>query len=131
MGAHAGMIVERPVTGTGPREFSGGESRELSSRGTGIGEPGKLCRVPLAPGVHEASLNPNFHGHPVLRSEEESARPDSSLLKRFRSFWIGGALDPSKPGTYHQISLIAFFAWVGLGSDGLSSSSYGPEEAFI
>jgi len=26
---------------------------------------------------------------------------------------------------------IAFFAWVGLGSDGLSSSSYGPEEAFL
>ena len=29
------------------------------------------------------------------------------------------------------MALIAFFAWVGLGSDGLSSSSYGPEEAFL
>jgi amino acid transporter len=29
------------------------------------------------------------------------------------------------------MSLIAFFAWVGLGADGLSSSCYGPEEAFI
>jgi len=27
--------------------------------------------------------------------------------------------------------LIAFFAWVGLGADGLSSSCYGPEEAFL
>ncbi len=26
---------------------------------------------------------------------------------------------------------MAFFAWVGLGADGLSSSAYGPEEAFI
>src|ERR1700732_5534066 len=28
------------------------------------------------------------------------------------------------------MSLVAFLAWVGLGSDGLSSSCYGPEEAF-
>jgi amino acid transporter len=28
------------------------------------------------------------------------------------------------------VSLIAFLAWVGLGADGLSSSAYGPEEAF-
>jgi hypothetical protein len=29
------------------------------------------------------------------------------------------------------VTLIAFFAWVGLGADGLSSASYGPEEAFL
>lgn len=28
------------------------------------------------------------------------------------------------------MSLVAFLAWVGLGADGLSSSSYGPEQAF-
>jgi len=27
--------------------------------------------------------------------------------------------------------LMAFFAWIGLGADGLSSSCYGPEEAFL
>jgi len=31
---------------------------------------------------------------------------------------------------FHKLSLAAALAWVGLGSDGLSSSSYGPEEAF-
>ena len=31
---------------------------------------------------------------------------------------------------FHSISLIPFLAWVGLGADGLSSSAYGPEEAF-
>jgi amino acid transporter len=30
----------------------------------------------------------------------------------------------------HSTSLIAVFAWVGLGADGLSSSCYGPEETF-
>jgi amino acid transporter len=34
------------------------------------------------------------------------------------------------PGVFHHLSLVAFLAWVGLGADGLSSSSYGPEEAF-
>ncbi len=35
------------------------------------------------------------------------------------------------PQLFHSLSLIAFLAWVGLGSDGLSSSCYGPEEAFL
>src|SRR5262249_31849968 len=34
------------------------------------------------------------------------------------------------PHLFHDVSLIAFFAWVGLGADGLSSSAYGPDEAF-
>ena len=35
------------------------------------------------------------------------------------------------PHVFHQISLVAILAWIGLGADGLSSSSYGPEEAFL
>ncbi|MGH7931968.1 MAG: APC family permease [Candidatus Binataceae bacterium] len=35
------------------------------------------------------------------------------------------------PEIFHNLSLIAFLAWVGLGSDGLSSSCYGPEEAYL
>ena len=34
------------------------------------------------------------------------------------------------PGVFHRVSLVAFLAWVGLGADGLSSASYGPEESF-
>lgn len=42
---------------------------------------------------------------------------------------IGG---PRKlePSVFHKISLIALLSWIGFGADGLSSSSYGPEEAF-
>src|SRR5262245_9725446 len=43
---------------------------------------------------------------------------------------IGDPKDPRDPGAFHKISLIAILAWVGLGADGLSSSAYGPEEAF-
>jgi hypothetical protein len=34
------------------------------------------------------------------------------------------------PTLFHKLSLIPVLAWVGLGADGLSSSSYGPPEAF-
>jgi hypothetical protein len=44
---------------------------------------------------------------------------------------IGPARDVKDPEIFHQLSLVAFLAWVGLGSDGLSSSCYGPEEAFL
>ena len=43
---------------------------------------------------------------------------------------IGDPKDPRDPGAFHKLSLIAILAWVGLGADGLSSSAYGPEEAF-
>ncbi len=44
---------------------------------------------------------------------------------------IGRARNIRDPEVFHNISLIAFLAWVGLGSDGLSSSCYGPEEAYL
>src|SRR5262249_6992225 len=34
------------------------------------------------------------------------------------------------PHAFHKLSLVALLAWVGLGADGLSSSAYGPDEAF-
>lgn len=44
---------------------------------------------------------------------------------------FGDPKDPLSPGVFHQLSLVAFLAWVGLGADGLSSSCYGPEEAYL
>ena len=49
----------------------------------------------------------------------------------FRRFLFGAPKNPLDPRVFHHISLVAFFAWVGLGADGLSSSCYGPEEAFL
>ncbi len=53
------------------------------------------------------------------------------LLGKIRNLIFGKPLNPGDPTLFHRLSLIAFFAWVGLGSDGLSSSCYGPEEAFL
>src|SRR5437016_1283574 len=43
---------------------------------------------------------------------------------------IGAPRDIHDPQIFHRVSLVAFLAWVGLGADGLSSSAYGPDEAF-
>jgi amino acid transporter len=43
---------------------------------------------------------------------------------------IGDARDVTDPHVFHKASLVAFLAWIGLGADGLSSSSYGPDEAY-
>src|SRR6266852_1524879 len=51
--------------------------------------------------------------------------------RTFSDILIGRAKNVKDPSVFHRISLIAFLAWVGLGSDGLSSSCYGPEEAFL
>jgi len=47
-----------------------------------------------------------------------------------KTILVGKARDPMAPGVFHHVTLVAFLAWVGLGADGLSSSAYGPEEAF-
>ncbi|HOX09487.1 MAG TPA: APC family permease [Candidatus Omnitrophota bacterium] len=51
--------------------------------------------------------------------------------KKLKNIVIGGAHDPHDTRLFHKISLIAFFAWIGIGADGLSSSCYGPQEAFV
>lgn len=53
------------------------------------------------------------------------------IIRKIKDFFIGKALKPQDQNLTHNMSLIAFFAWVGLGADGLSSSCYGPEEAYL
>src|SRR5881394_3078130 len=54
----------------------------------------------------------------------------STRWQRLKRVVLGGPKDIQDPQLFHTLSLAAFLAWVGLGADGLSSSSYGPEEAF-
>src|ERR1019366_8390845 len=53
--------------------------------------------------------------------------PERSSLTRLL---LGKPRDVNDPKIFHRVSLVAFLAWVGLGADGLSSSAYGPDEAF-
>ena len=52
------------------------------------------------------------------------------MSSKLKQAIIGKPRDVRDPRTYHSIALVALLAWVGLGADGLSSSAYGPDEAF-
>src|ERR1039457_5855518 len=54
----------------------------------------------------------------------------SRLPNPLKNMLAGKARDPMDPRIFHHVPLVAFLAWVGLGADGLSSSAYGPDEAF-
>ncbi len=56
--------------------------------------------------------------------------PASGLFGSVKSLLFGRGRSLADRDLFHKVSLIAVFAWVGLGADGLSSSCYGPEETF-
>ena len=60
----------------------------------------------------------------------ESSGEIFSISERLKNTFIGKAKIIQDKGLFHKLTLVAFFAWVGLGADGISSSCYGPEEAF-
>src|SRR2546421_2351309 len=66
---------------------------------------------------------------PPPAGPETPPQPPTSWQK-LKRILLGGPKDFQDPHLFHTLSLAAFLAWVGLGADGLSSSSYGPEEAF-
>ena len=53
-----------------------------------------------------------------------------TLAARCKRILFGPPRDLGDRHLFHRLAVVAFLAWVGLGADGLSSSSYGPEETF-
>lgn len=62
--------------------------------------------------------------------ESADIEHNKSLTHRIWHKLVGEPRNINEPSLFHKISLIPILAWIGLGADGLSSSSYGPEEAF-
>lgn len=52
------------------------------------------------------------------------------IQAKIKTFLIGKPRDITDRSVFTHLTLVAFLAWVGLGADGLSSSCYGPPEAF-
>lgn len=65
---------------------------------------------------------------PEVPKFEAEAKP--ALTTRMKRLVLGGERNPFDKKIFHTMALLPFFAWVGLGADGLSSSSYGPQEAW-
>ena len=53
------------------------------------------------------------------------------IISKIKELIVGKPLNAQNPNIKKHIALIAVIAWIGLGADGLSSSAYGPEEAFL
>src|SRR5262245_57544406 len=53
------------------------------------------------------------------------------MVEKIKTLFLGKPKDPLDPQVFRHVTLVAFFAWIGLGADGLSSSCYGPEEAYL
>jgi amino acid transporter len=62
---------------------------------------------------------------------QDNPEDNGGMLTKIRRAVIGKAKDPQDSKIFHSLALAALLAWVGLGSDGLSSSCYGPAEAFF
>ena len=60
--------------------------------------------------------------------KQKEKQPIKNLLARLI---LGRVRDPMEPGIFHKLFMVAFLAWVGLGADGISSSCYGPQEAYL
>ncbi|HEY3353117.1 MAG TPA: APC family permease, partial [Polyangia bacterium] len=67
-------------------------------------------------------------GHSPSPEEPEPEAP--SPAARLRRVLFGAPKSLADTSLFRHLTLIAFLAWVGLGADGLSSSAYGPDEAF-
>jgi amino acid transporter len=63
-------------------------------------------------------------------NELDSSEHEQTLFEKIKHKIIGMPRNVNEPSIFHKLSLIPLLAWIGLGADGLSSSSYGPEEAF-
>ncbi len=65
-----------------------------------------------------------------MNQQSQASGEDPSLLNKVRRTLIGAPRNIKDPSLFHKLALIPILAWIGLGADGLSSASYGPEEAF-
>jgi len=108
----SGKSSENPRSSSEPPPSGGGERRPESPTAPASSADQDLVSVPPV----EA---------PITAADEEA------LPERLKTLLIGKPRDLRDKSLYHSVSLVALLAWVGLGADGLSSSCYGPAEAFF
>src|SRR5262245_55394875 len=91
-------------------------TQDDQAKSAAAGGPTKNQHGPVA--VHE------------VRPEQEVPAEQPTVTEKVKTLLVGKGFDLADRSVYHHIALAAFLAWVGLGADGLSSSCYGPAEAF-
>jgi amino acid transporter len=112
------------------RETQAPRQSEDGANGARQCVPGPLSR----PGP-SANLAGNWKGDPLEQTRSMfpkfGANCHMNVFRLAKEVFIGRARNLSDRRIFHNMSLVALLAWVGLGADGLSSSCYGPEAAFL
>jgi len=113
------------LAGKDPRRAASGKRGDSAPAGHAADPPAADPPLPDDRGSLEEGRAPlaEDQGPPV---DDEGP----SLPLRLRRMVIGPPRDLGDRSVFQHLALAAFLAWVGLGADGLSSSSYGPSEAF-
>ena len=95
-------------------------------------EPGESASSPKSkPTTEIPSSDPGVEAVQEVSSEHEVPPDEAPTIQdQVKTLLVGKPLNLEDKKIYQHISLVAFLAWVGLGADGLSSSCYGPSEAF-
>ena len=131
-----GTNVAGSANSAGNGEVAGGPQGEPrpTSSSSETAQPPQQSGASPSPGTAEVIVVPNpekgdgtvigVDGGPIVESEEPS------LPDRLKTLIIGKPRNLADKSIFTHVSLVAFLAWVGLGADGLSSTSYGPAEAF-
>jgi len=90
--------------------------------------------APLVPQVRidsSSGMDDALSKSAVVMPDPIPSEEPETLPEKVKTLLIGKPRDLKDRNVFQHISLVAFLAWVGLGADGLSSSCYGPSEAFI
>jgi hypothetical protein len=69
-------------------------------------------------------------GRQATNGDSQGLEAAPSTPVRAMRFLFGGPRDLADKKLFHTLSLVSFLAWIGLGADALSSSSYGPQEGW-
>jgi hypothetical protein len=130
-------MSESPVKGTpSTSELAASSSTETDTSAAAKQEIGKLVAEAIAaeeqgpPAHHPADGPPQEDGPIVTTIGAPAESAVHRLPEKVKTLLVGKPRDLADQSVFHHVSLVAFLAWVGLGADGLSSSCYGPPEAF-
>ena len=87
---------------------------------------------PIPPLENKQADRPQADSDPRARigSAQLSVVEEPTFFERTTRMVLGAPRDLRDRALFHSLTLVSFLAWIGLGADALSSSSYGPQESY-
>lgn len=124
------MVSNNPSSERPDAKGESQPSHQAFADSVGDADPPSPSGAPLQPLALPDSKPVDKDAVIGVDGEPLSEGDEPTLPGRLKTLLIGKPRDLQDQSVFKHISLVAFLAWVGLGADGLSSSCYGPAEAF-